>query len=346
MSGKEGAESLSARILVTGAAGFIGSHVSALLLARGDEVVGLDNFDPYYAPSRKWEHVEAVRSGPGGHRFTLVQGDIRDRDLLAAVFARRFDGVVHLAALAGVRASVERPYDYVDVNVTGMLNVLEAIRRAPVRNLVLVSTSSAYGDAKPPFVETDPADRPLAPYAATKRAAEMLCHSYHHVHGLSCNVVRLFTAYGPRNRPDMMAFKVLDSIFSGREIPLFGGGEMYRDWTYVEDVARGIIAALDRPLGYEIMNLGHGYPVLLRDFIDAIEALAGRKANLVPAPRMGSDAYATGADIAKARRLLGFEPRVSLREGVERLFRWYVERMSRESAARNEPPRLGIVNGK
>jgi UDP-glucuronate 4-epimerase len=337
---------LSARILLTGAAGFIGSHVSALLLARGDEVVGLDNFDPYYASSRKWENVEAVQKGPGGQRFTIVEGDIRDRDLLGSLFSKRFDGVVHLAALAGVRASVERPHDYVDVNVGGTLNLLEAARRGPVRNMVFVSTSSAYGNAKPPFVETDAADRPLAPYAATKRAAEMLCHSYHHVHGLPCNVVRLFTAYGPRNRPDMMAFKVLDSIFTGREIPLFGAGEMFRDWTYVEDVARGIIAALDQPLGYEIINLGNGHPVRLRDFIETIEDLAGRKANLVPAARMTSDALATGADIGKARRLLGFEPRVSLREGVERLFRWYLGRTCRESAARNEPRRLEVVHGK
>src|SRR5512142_1266227 len=316
--GEEGAESLTVRILLTGAAGFIGSHVSALLLARGDDVVGFDNFDPYYAPSRKWENVDAVRAGPGGQRFTLVQGDVRDRDALEAVFARRIDGVVHLAALAGVRASVERPHDYVDVNVTGTLNLLEAARRAAVKNLVLVSTSSAYGDAKPPFVETDAADRPLAPYAATKRAAEMLCHSYHHVHGMSCNVLRLFTAYGPRNRPDMMAFKVLDSIFTGREIPLYGAGEMLRDWTYVEDIARGIVAAVDKPLGFEIINLGRGHPIRLREFIEAMEALAGRNANLVPAPRVESDAFATGADIGKARRLLGFEPRVSVREGVAR----------------------------
>lgn len=338
---------MSARILLTGAAGFIGSHVTALLLARGDEVVGLDNFDPYYSPSRKWEHVEAVRSGPGGARFKLVQGDVRNRDQLAGLFAEKIDAVVHLAALAGVRSSVERPHDYVEVNVGGTLNVLEAASRGAVRNMVLISTSSAYGNASRPFVETDPADRPLSPYAAAKRAAEMLCYSYHHVHGLSCNVLRLFTAYGPRNRPDMMAFKVLDSIFTGREIPLFGGGEMVRDWTYVEDVARGIVAAIDRPLGYEIINLGHGHPVQLREFIESIEKLAGRKANLVPAPRMSSDALATGADIGKARRLLGFEPRVSLREGVEKLFRWYVERLDRQGAANlREPSRLGMAHGK
>jgi UDP-glucuronate 4-epimerase len=317
------------------------------LLARGDEVVGLDNFDPYYAPSRKWAHVDEIRSGPGGVRFSLVQGDIRDRSLLASVFGQGFDAVAHLAGLAGVRASVERPHDYVEVNVSGTLNVLEAARQAgSVKNLVFVSTSSAYGNGQPPFVEDDPADRPLAPYAATKRAAEMMCHSYHHAHGMNCTVVRLFTAYGPRNRPDMMAFKVLESIFTGREIPLFGGGDMSRDWTYVGDIARGIAAAIDRPLGYEIMNLGHGQPILLRDFIDTIERVTGRKANLVPAPRLGSDAVATGADVSKARRLLGFEPEVSVEEGVERLCQWYRDSVLSDRAAPRAPRRrLGIVHG-
>ncbi len=325
------------RILVTGAAGFVGSHVSEILLERGDDVVGLDNFDPYYSPARKRDNVADVQAGPGGERFTLVRADVRDARELDSLVATGFDGVVHLAGLGGVRASLERPREYLDVNAGGTLNLLEACRRVPVRNLVFVSTSSAYGNATPPFVESDPADRPLAPYAASKRAAEMLCHTYHHVHRLPCTVVRLFTAYGPRNRPDMMAYKVLDSIFTGREIPLFDGGDLVRDWTYVEDLARGIVAALDRPLGFEIVNLGAGHPVRLRDFIGALEDLAGRRANLVPARRLETDAVATGADIAKARRLLGFEPRVAVREGVERLYRWYVERIARGTSGRREP---------
>ena len=333
---------MSKRILVTGAAGFIGSHVTELLLARGNEVVGFDSFDPYYAPSRKRDNVDEIRSGPGGARFTLAEGDIRDRAVLDRLFSRGFDGVAHLAGLAGVRASVERPNEYVDVNVTGTLNVLDAARRAKVRNVVFVSTSSVYGNALPPFSEDDAADRPLAPYAATKRAAEMLCHSYHHLHGLNCTVVRLFTAYGPRNRPDMMAYKVLDSIFTGREIPLYGGGDMMRAWTYVEDLARGIVLALDRPLGFEIVNLGRGHPIQLREFIDAIEELAGRRANVIPMPRAESDAVATGADVEKARRLLGFDPNVSVREGVERLFRWYVARVA---DARALPRRVGSAHG-
>ena len=341
--GAQGERTLSSRILVTGAAGFVGSHVSAQLLARGDEVVGVDNFDPYYSASRKWQNIAEVRSGPGAARFTFVQGDIRDRDHMTRIFAPGFDAVAHLAGLGGVRASVERPHEYLDVNAGGTLSILDHARHTGVRNLVLISTSSVYGNSKPPFVETDAADRPLAPYAASKRSAELLCHSYHHVHGLSCTAVRLFTAYGPRNRPDMMAYKVLDSIFTGREIPLYGAGEMLRDWTYVEDIARGIVAAVDKPLGFEIINLGRGQPVRLREFIEAMEGLAGRKANLVPAPRVESDAFATGADISKARRLLGFEPRVSVREGVERLYTWYVDRVRDELL--EERPRPAKVGG-
>lgn len=335
---------MSSRILVTGAAGFIGSHVSEFLASRGDEVVGLDNFDPYYSRSRKRANVDEVKAGPGGARFTLVQGDVRDPETVERVFAKGFDAVAHLAGLAGVRASVENPRHYVDVNVNGTIVLLEAASKAKVKSFVFSSTSSAYGDTRPPFSEDDPADRPLAPYAATKRAAEMLCYTYHHAHGLPCNVVRLFTAYGPRNRPDMMAYKVLDSIFTGREVPLFGG-DMVRDWTYVDDVARGIVAALDHPLGYEIFNLGHGHPVRLSDFIATIEDLAGRPAHLVPSPRLDSDALATTADISKAARLLGYESRVSLKEGVEGLFRWYVQHVAGETSGGTPPALRGRAQG-
>ncbi len=340
---------MNQRILVTGAAGFIGSHVSAMLLARGDEVVGLDNFDPYYAPASKRANAQEVASGPNGRAFRLVEGDIRDRALVEKLFAEGIDAVVHLAALVGVRASLEIPHDYLDVNLTGTLNLLEAARRRPVRNFVLASTSSAYGNtAIQPFIETDPADRPLAPYAASKRAAEMLAHSYHHLYGQDVTVLRFFTVYGPRNRPDMMAYKVLDSIFTGKQIPLYGAGDMFRDWTYVEDIARGVLQAVDRPLGYEIMNLGRGQPVRLLDFIRCMEEFAGRKAHLVPQPKVDSDALATSADIEKARRLLGYSPEVSVREGVGRLWRWYARALSvdeKPAAPARPRPKLGIVDG-
>ena len=189
---------------------------------------------------------------------------------------------------------------------------------------VLASTSSAYGNTEcVPFVETDAADRPLAPYAASKRAAEMLGYTYHHLYGLDVTAFRFFTVYGPRGRPDMMAYKVLDNIFSGKEVPLYNDGQMYRDWTYVEDIVAGLVAAVDRPLGYEVINLGRGEPVLLADFVRCIEELAGRRAQLTPAPMSIADVAYTYADITKARRLLGYDPRVSVDEGVRRFWDWY-----------------------
>jgi UDP-glucuronate 4-epimerase len=324
---------VSKRVLVTGAAGFIGSHAVAALLARGDSVVGIDNLNDYYAPARKRANLAAVAAGAGGERFTFHEADVRDRAAVAALVGRsRFDGVVHLAAMAGVRASVEDPALYYDVNVGGTLNLLDALAgrlpgtRRPDAGLsfVFASTSSVYG-ATPriPFEESDPCDRPLSPYSASKRSVEMLGHTYHHLHGLSFTALRFFTVYGPRNRPDMMAYKVMDSIFSGRDVPLFNGGQMHRDWTFVADVVAGILAAVDRPLGYEVLNLGRGEPILLADFVGLIEELTGRRARLVPAPAPDSDVPYTYASIDKARSLLGYEPRVSAREGVGLFWDWY-----------------------
>jgi UDP-glucuronate 4-epimerase len=332
---------VSTRILVTGAAGFIGSHVSELFLSRGDTVVGLDGFDPSYPIELKRANVEQLRRAPGGERFQLVEGDVRDRALVERIFSLGFDVAVHLAGRVGVRASLDDARTYVDTNVIGTLNLLEAARRVQLPNLLIASTSSAYGnsDARP-FREGDPADRPLAPYAATKRAAELLAYAYHWNHGLSCTVLRFFTVYGPRNRPDMMAYKVLDSLYTGRRVPLYGGGAAVRDWTYVGDIARGVAAAADRPLGYEIINLARGQPVRLLEFIRLLEQLSGRKANLIPAPAQDSDALATTADISKARRLLDYAPRVSLSEGAERLWRWYTGLLAGE--AREDAADQGI----
>lgn len=312
--------------LVTGAAGFIGSHTAETLLSRGDHVVGLDNLNDYYDPARKRENLAEVRtSAPEGARFDFVEGDLRDRALLESLFrTRRFDAVIHLAAMAGVRASVEDPWLYYDVNLTGTLNLLDRAVREGKPNFVLASTSSAYGATEQvPFVETDPADRPLAPYPASKRAAELLGHSYHHLHGIDFTALRFFTVYGPRGRPDMMAYKVLDSIFLGRDVPLYNGGNMHRDWTFVSDIVSGIVAAADRRLGYEVVNLGRGEPVLLSDFVQWIEELAGARARLVETPMMDADVKYTYADITKARRLLGYDPKVSVRDGVARFWAWY-----------------------
>lgn len=314
------------KILVTGAAGFIGSHTADAFIARGDHVVGLDNLDPYYDPARKRANVDEVRRAPGAaERFTFVEGDIRDRALLTRLFDEHgFDAICHLAAMAGVRISVEQPHLYIDVNLVGTLNLLEEARRCGTGCVVLASTSSAYGATKVhPFVETDAADRPLAPYPASKRAAELLAHSYHHLHGLNVNALRFFTVYGPRGRPDMMAYKVLDSMFRGVRSPLYNGGRMYRDWTFVTDIVQGIVRAADRPQGYEIINLGRGEPVLLADFVRQLEHLAGREANLDDEPMMAADVPYTFADISKARALLGYEPTISVTEGTTRFWEWY-----------------------
>ena len=317
-------------ILVTGAAGFIGSHTAERLARRGDTVIGLDAFDDYYDVGQKRDNVAAVRAAVPAGSFELVEGDIRDRELVDRLFEQhRFDAVVHLAALANVRYSIGKTLRYYDVNVTGTIHLLEAATAHEVGNFVFASTSSVYGATRTlPFVETDPADRSLAPYPASKRACEVLGHSYHENHGLNFTALRFFTVYGPRNRPDMMAFMLLQSVTEGRPIKLFGGGQLKRDWTFVADITSGIEAAVDRPLGYEVLNLGRGEPVLLADFVQTAERLAGGKANLENVPRPSSDIPETYANIDKARRLLGYEPKTSVAEGMEQVWAWYSARTS------------------
>ncbi|MFQ5595516.1 MAG: NAD-dependent epimerase/dehydratase family protein [Anaerolineae bacterium] len=346
------------RILVTGAAGFIGSHVAQALLQRGDTVVGLDNLNDYYDPARKRANLEAVRRfvrrpevARGRHvaNFTFLEGDVRDRALISRLFGEHhFDVVVHLAAMAGVRASIDDPHLYYDVNLIGTLTLLDAaVERLPalstglrtddvdvlsasksrpvrVSNFVFASTSSVYGNTRGiPFVETDPCNGPLAPYPASKKAGELLGYTYHHLYGLNFTAVRFFTVYGPRGRPDMMAHKVLDNIFLDRPVPVYNDGQMHRDWTYIDDIVAGVVAAVDRPLGYEIINLGRGEPVLLADFIRLVEKNAGQPSSLIPRPMPPADVPYTFADVSKARRLLGYEPQISVDEGVKRFWQWY-----------------------
>jgi UDP-glucuronate 4-epimerase len=317
---------MSKTILVTGAAGFIGSHVAQMLLKRGDTVIGLDNLNSYYDPARKRENLVEVQKTPDATgKFRFIEGDIRDRPLLVGIFnADKPDSVVHLAAMAGVRVSIEDPYLYFDVNLTGTLNLLNEARDHKTANFVVASTSSVYGATKQiPFIETDPCDRPLAPYAASKRAAEMLGFTYHHLYGQNVTALRFFTVYGPRGRPDMMAYQVLDHLFFSKKVTMFEGGKMYRDWTYVEDIAAGVAAAADRPLGFETINLGRGEPTLLGDFVRMIEELAGKKTAMATGPMHKADISYTYADVSKARRLLGYDPRVSVKEGVARFWEWY-----------------------
>lgn len=322
-------------ILVTGAAGFIGSHTVEFLVKRGDQVIGFDNLNDYYDPARKEgnlrEITEHARVGKWPGTFQFLKGDIRDRELVSQLFSDyRFDAVIHLAAMAGVRVSINDPGQYYDVNVLGTLVLLDAavgrigLKTKPLPIFVFASTSSVYGNTRTiPFVPEDPCDHPLAPYAASKRASELLGYTYHHLYGLNYTVFRFFTVYGPRGRPDMMAFKVLDNIFTGCEVPLYNQGRMHRDWTYVEDIVRGLVAAVDHPMGYEILNLGRGEPVLLMDFVKGIEDLVGRSAHLIPAPMLDADIAYTFADISKTRTLLGYDPKTSVPEGVAKFWNWY-----------------------
>jgi len=312
------------KILVTGAAGFIGSNLAQKLVRRGDDVIGLDNFNDYYNPAKKRANEKRLAQYPN---FRMIEADIRDRPRMIHIFEEEgFDAVAHLAAMAGVRPAVEKPDFYVEVDYIGTQHLMDAARFTDVGNFVFASTSSVYGNTKQiPFVETDPCDRPLQPYAAAKRAAEILGYTYNYLYGLNFTVIRFFTVYGPNGRPDMMAYLVADSITKGKQIPIYNGGEMYRDWTFVEDITNGAMAALDRPLGYEIINLGRGEPTRLKEFVGLIEDLAGKKANLVDKPKPAADVVSTYADISKAVELLGYAPKVSVSEGVEAFWNWYIE---------------------
>lgn len=326
---KKESERVSLKILVTGAAGFIGSHTAQKLLARGHEVIGLDNLNDYYPPERKRANLVEIQAGNSQKAFRFVEGDICDRALVNRLVAEhRPEAIVNLAAMAGVRVSIEDPHLYVDVNLVGTLNLLLACQQYNVGNFVLASTSSAYGATEViPFVETDPCDRPLAPYAASKRAAEMMAFTYHHLFGINATVLRFFTVYGPRGRPDMMAYKVLDNIFFDTPLQLFQGGEMWRDWTFIDDITEGVCNAAERPLGYEIVNLGRGEMVKLSNFVSILEGLAGRPTKVTHAPKADADIDRSFADISKARRLLDYDPKVSVPEGAERFWQWYQKRV-------------------
>jgi len=311
-----------AKVLVTGGAGFIGSHTTEALLARGDEVICLDNFNDYYDPARKHKNVALFAENP---RYRLYEGDIRDAEALESLFAaERPDKVIHIAAMAGVRYSIQHPELYEAVNVRGLLNTLEVARRYEVRNFVFASSSSVYGaDSPVPFREDAPCDRPIAPYPATKRAGELFCYSYHHLYGLACTCLRFFTVYGPRGRPDMAPYLFTRWVFDGEPLKMFGDGTTYRDYTYIDDIVAGVVAALDAGLAYEIINLGNSQTVTLRKFIEIVEELTGRRANVVSLPLQPGDVPRTYADVSKARRLLGYDPKTPFVEGMARFVAWY-----------------------
>jgi UDP-glucuronate 4-epimerase len=319
----ERGEALS-RVLVTGAAGFIGSHVVERLAAAGREVVGLDNFDPYYDPAIKRRNV-AEASKLDGFRF--VEGDIRDAALVTRLVADHgVDAVVHLAAKAGVRPSIEHPSLYADVNVTGTTVLLEAARRAKCRAFVLASSSSVYGArSDAPFRETDPPAAPMSPYAATKQAAETMGRTFHLLHGLDVTALRFFNAYGPRQRPDMAVHKFSKLILAGDEIPFYGDGSSRRDHTYVVDIADGVARALERcpGSGWRVYNLGNSSTTTLSELVAALEELWKKTARLRRLPDQPGDVPMTCADLTTVRREIGFKPATDLAEGLEKFAAWY-----------------------
>ncbi len=312
-------------VLVTGAAGFIGSHLVERLLCLGYQVVGLDNFDDSYSPAIKWKNIHALREKDG---FLLVEGDIRDALLLGHVFSENGIGaVVHLAARAGVRPSLEQPLLYQDVNIKGTINLLEACRASGVKQFLFASSSSVYGlNGKAPFNEDAKVSYPISPYAASKAAAELFCRTYSYLYPLPLVVFRLFTVYGPRQRPEMAIHRFVKMVDQGEEVTLFGDGTAKRDYTYVDDIIAGFEAALVRQeKGFHIFNLGRGEAVDLRYLLELIEEALGKKArtrNLAP---QSGEVPVTLADISKAQALLGYEPKVSIEEGIPLFVRWYRE---------------------
>jgi UDP-glucuronate 4-epimerase len=309
--------------LVTGGAGFIGSHLVDTLLRRGERVVCVDNFVSYYSPERKRRNLAWALEQPG---FTLAEADIRDAEALAAVFAaHRPRRVAHLAAMPGPRPSIANPALYEAVNVAGTVHMLELARRHEVESIVLASTSSVYGRApRTPFDESDSTDRPLSPYAATKKAAEVLAYTFHSLYAIPVNVVRFFTVYGPRGRPDMTPYLFVDRMVRDEPIVLFEGGvNLFRDYTYVDDIVAGVQAALDRPRGYEIFNLGNSKPVEMRHFVALLERVTGLSATIEARPLPATEPPITFANTEKAGRLLGFKARTDVEEGLMRFWEWY-----------------------
>jgi UDP-glucuronate 4-epimerase len=330
------------RILVTGAAGFIGMHVALRLLSRGDEVVGVDNVNDYYDVRLKEARLARLASTPG---FRFLRLDLADRGAVEKLFAEeRIVRVIHLAAQPGVRYSLKNPHAYVDSNIVAFVNVLEGCRHHPVEHLVYASSSSVYGgNVRMPFSEHDNVDHPVSLYAATKKANELMAHTYSHLYGLPTTGLRFFTVYGPWGRPDMAYFSFTQAILAGRPIDVFNHGAMQRDFTYIDDIAEGVVRVLDRPARgdagfdpavpdparsqapYRLYNIGNNRPVALLGFIETLEKALGRRAQKRFLPMQDGDVPATYADIGELQREVGFAPRTGIEEGIERFVAWYRE---------------------
>ncbi|MGH7491750.1 MAG: GDP-mannose 4,6-dehydratase [bacterium] len=310
------------KCLITGGAGFIGSHLSERLLAHGYEITGLDSFNDYYDPRLKRANVEPLLGKPG---YTLAEMDILDFAGLQNLFERqKFDALVHLAARAGVRPSIAQPHLYEKVNMEGTLNLLELTRRHGIGKFIFASSSSVYGEnPKVPFSEDDRVDFPISPYAATKKAGEELCFTFHHLYGLKITCLRFFTVYGPRQRPDMAIDKFTKLIDAGEKVPMYGDGTSRRDYTYITDIIDGIEKSINACSSYHIYNLGESRTIELRELIHLIQESLGKKAIIEQLPAQPGDVPITYADISKARREIGYQPQVNISTGIQRFVEWY-----------------------
>lgn len=308
-------------ILITGAAGFIGSTLSERLVDAGHTIVGVDNFCDFYPRSDKQANLQKLHSSD---RFELAEADIRDRDAMFDLFTRHEPhAVIHIAAMAGVRPSIAQPHYYTSVNLDGTVNLLDAAVHTDVGRFVFASSSSVYGNnSKVPFAEDDPVDFPISPYAATKRSGELICHTYWHLYRLPIFCLRFFTVFGPRQRPDLAISKFLRLVHDHRPIPFFGDGSNSRDYTYIDDIVNGIVAARDRCDRFAIYNLGGSSPVTLDELVGTIERVTGRTAKLDRQPVQPGDVNRTWADLTRSKAELGYEPKVPLEEGIARQWAW------------------------
>lgn len=310
------------KILVTGGAGFIGSHLCDHLLALGHQVVCIDHLSDYYSPLIKLKNIEPNLYNPN---FTFLVKNVQERDKLEKLFQKfNFEAVVHLAARAGVRASLEEPLEFKDTNITGTVNLLELAKIYGVKNFIFASSSSVYGNNKKvPFSEDDQVEMPISPYATSKRACELYCYTYSYLCDLNVTALRFFSVFGPRNRPDMAHFLMTKAIFEGQPIKKFGDGATSRDYTYIDDIIDGIIACLHKPFKFEIINLGNHQTITLNEMIATLEKAIGKKAIINQLPMQPGDVEKTWADTAKAKRLLNWEPQTPYEQGVEKLINWY-----------------------
>ena len=313
-------------ILVTGGAGFIGSHLCEQLLKEGYTVICLDNFDSFYDPNIKIKNIEGMgKKFP--NEFELITGDIRNYEHLTETFKKnQIDSVVHLAARAGVRPSINNPLLYQDVNIRGTIALLEACKEFGIKDFIFASSSSVYGEnQRVPFSEEDLDIQPISPYGATKRAGELLCYSYHHLYGINIACLRIFTAYGPRQRPEMAIHKFTRLIDQAEKIPIYGDGSSRRDYTYIDDLIEGILNVMNHHKGFEIYNLGESQTTSLNELIRLIEEAFGKKANVEMLEPQPGDVSITYADISKAERKLGYHPKIKIEEGIKRFVEWYKE---------------------